>query len=162
MRTFSTKQKVGAAVLGAGVIAAALGGVAYAYWSSTGTGTGSALTGTTNPANVVVTQAAPPAGGLYPGMTTAITLSGKFNNSNSGPVKVGTVTAVLDTAHLPSGCIADDFTVGGSAPVNAEIPVGNDVGSWNGVTIIMNDTANNQDTCKAQTIPLIYTVSAAS
>src|SRR5262249_5268878 len=93
---------------------------------------------------------------MYPGMTP-ITLSGNFDNPNSGAVKVGSVTAALGT--LPTGCVAADFTLGGTAAVNASIASGNGVGSWTGLTVTMNNTGSNQDACKGAPIPLTFSVS---
>ncbi|HEX3898947.1 MAG TPA: hypothetical protein VHW74_07225 [Mycobacteriales bacterium] len=154
MRKINNKKKA-AAVLGAGVIALTSGGVALAYWTSSGSGAGTAATGTT--ANVTVNETTPTTT-LYPG--GSVPLAGTFNNTNSSAIKVGTVTATVGT--LPTGCVAADFTISGTAPVNAEIPTGSNVGTWAGLTLTMNDTSANQDACKSQTIPVTYSVSAAS
>lgn len=143
--------------LSAGV-ALGLTGAALAYWTQSGSGSGTAQTGTTTAVTVNQTTTVT---GLYPG-DSPVTISGDFTNANSGSVKVGTVTGALDTAHLPTGCVAADFTVTGSDAVNAEIPSGTHVGSWTGITIQMNDTSVNQDNCKTQTIPILYTVTAAA
>jgi hypothetical protein len=154
MRKINNKKKA-AAVLGAGVIALTSGGVALAYWTSSGAGAGTAATGTT--ADVTVNQTTSTTN-LYPGGHVALT--GNFDNTNTGSVKVGTVTATVGT--LPTGCVAADFTISGSGVVNAEIPAGTGVGAWSGITLTMNDTSSNQDACKTQSIPVTYSVSAAS
>jgi hypothetical protein len=156
MSKYTKKQKV-AVALGAGAIAIAGGGVALAYWTQSGIGTGSASTGDTVAVTVHQTSTI---SGLYPGGPPVV-LSGNFNNTNSGPVTVGTVTGVLDST-LPSGCVAADFTVTGSAPVNAEIASGSGVGAWSGVTIQMNNTAANQDACRNKTVTVDYAVTAGS
>jgi len=156
LKAISTKGAIFG--LSAGV-ALGLSGAALAYWTQSGSGTGSAQTGTTTAVTVNQTTVVT---GMYPG-EPAVTLAGNFTNPNPGSVKVGTVTGALDTANLPAGCVAGDFTVAGSAVINAEIPTGTNVGTWSGVTIHMNDTAINQDGCKAQTtIPILYTVTAAA
>ena len=137
-------------------VALGLTGAAFAYWTTTGTGSGTGATGTTVAVTVNQTTVVT---GLYPG-DTPVALSGNFTNTNSGAVKVGTVSAVIGT--LPSGCVTGDFTIAGTGVVNAEIPSGTSVGAWSGITIQMNDTLLNQDTCKTQTIPITYTVSAAA
>jgi hypothetical protein len=58
--------------------------------------------------------------------------------------------------------VAGDFTITGTGVVNAEINAGSNVGAWSGITLAMNDTAANQDACKSQTIPVSFSVSAAS
>ncbi|HWA68078.1 MAG TPA: hypothetical protein VG899_17075 [Mycobacteriales bacterium] len=151
MRKINNKKKA-AAILGGGALALTSGGIALAYWTSTGSGSGTAATGSVQ--NVAVVQTST-SSGLYPG--GSVTLSGDFNNTNSGKVYVGTVTATLGT--LPEGCVAGDFTITGTAPVNAEIAPGSGVGAWTGITLTMNDTSSNQDACKSQTIPVTYSVS---
>lgn len=151
MRKINNKKKA-VAVLGAGAMALAGGGVAFAYWTSTGSGSGTAATGTTS--NVTVNETTPTST-LYPGGSVA--LAGTFNNTNSGAVHVGTVTATVGT--LPTGCVSADFSISGTGVVNAEIPAGSNVGTWSGITLTMNDTAVSQDACKGQTIPIVYSVS---
>jgi len=137
------------------VAIAAIG--AYAYWTQGGSGTGSAATDTTTPVTVNQTSTIT---GLYPG-GSAQPLSGDFDNPNASPVKVGSVTAiVLDTTN--PGCTSADFTIGGTAAVDAVIPSGNGVGSWSGLTIQMDDTGVNQNACKNVTVHLSYSVSAGA
>jgi len=141
--------KVAAVTVGVTLI----GGVAFAYWTTTGSGGGSASTGTVVP--VVVNQTATITG-LAPGLA-AETLSGTFDNPNAGPVYIGSVTATV-TGTDKAGCTASDYTIAGTAPVNAEIPSGNGVGSWSGLTIRFNNKPTvNQDACKTATVTLAYT-----
>src|SRR5437588_6055087 len=73
-----TKKRAAAA---AAAIALAGGGIAaYAYWTGGGTGSGSAAA--TTPSALTVNQTTSVTG-LYPG-ATATTLSGTFDNPNSG------------------------------------------------------------------------------
>lgn len=140
-------NKKAVAVLTGGMLVVVAGG-AYAYWTTTGTGSGSAATGTV--AGITVNQTTTVAG-LYPG-GPAQTISGTFTNTNSGAVYVAAVTAALGT--LPGGCLPADFTIAGTATVNVNVPSGTGVGSWTGLTIAMNNTAVSQNACKASTIPL--------
>jgi len=151
---FSLKQKIAAAAAAATIVGGA--GVAVAYWTQDGTGSGSAATGSTIAVTVKQTSTI---SGMYPGMI-AVTLFGNFDNPNPGPVKVGSVTATLGT--LPTGCVAADFTIGGTAVVDAEIASGLAKGAWTGLTIQMNNTAVSQDACKVKSIPLVYAVSAGA
>src|SRR5438067_10547533 len=81
------KKKAAAAL---GVVALLGGGyAAYAYWTGGGSGSGSASTGT--PVALTVNQTSS-VSSLFPG-ATAVTLSGNFDNTNSGPVFVHNVTA---------------------------------------------------------------------
>jgi hypothetical protein len=57
-----------------------------------------------------------------------------------------------------TGCTASDYTIGGSAPVGAQVPAGTDVASWSGLTIAFNNKATtNQDACKGATVTITYT-----
>ncbi len=141
------------------ILAIALAGGAFAYWTQGGSGTGSATTGTT--VAITVNQTSPITG-LYPGGPTQ-KLSGNFDNPNAGNVYVTSVTAVIPVlwtaqanGSLPA-CTAADFTIGGSAPVGAEINPGIAQGSWSGLTIAMNDLGTNQDNCKKVSPPINYT-----
>ena len=139
----------------------AVSGVAFAYWTAGGSGTGTAASGSTVPITVNQTSAVT---ALAPGLP-AQTLSGTFTNTNDGPVYVGTVTvsisSVTKAAGAPAGtCDATDYTVADATPINAEVPSGTGVGSWTGATIQFNNKADvNQDACKGATVNLAYTVS---
>ncbi len=137
------------------------GGAAYAYWTAGGTGTGTAATGTNVPITVVQTSTV---SAMAPG-DSAQALSGNFNNSNSGPVYVATVTASISSVDkavgAPAGtCAASDYTLAGATmTVNAEVPAGLAQGSWSGATIKFNNkAATNQDACKGATVNLAYLI----
>jgi hypothetical protein len=153
MKRFISKKAI-AVGLAAG-LALGVSGAAIAYWTQGGSGTGTASTGTTT--DVTVNQTSTVAD-LYPG-GPAQALSGDFDNPNPGEVYVGTVTASLGT--LPAGCVAADFDIQGTGVVNDEIGSGSGVGAWSGITIAMVDTGVSQDDCKADTIPLDFTLSAS-
>jgi hypothetical protein len=136
-------------------------GAAFAFWTAggSGTGTGSAAGAQTAlVANQTTTLTA-----MYPG-DTAQTISGNFNNPNSGPIQVATVTAsissVTKAVGAPAGtCDATDFTLASAAmTVNAEVPAGNAKGAFTGATIKFNDKATNQDACKGATVNLAYAI----
>ncbi len=91
-------------------------------------------------------------------------MSGNFNNSNSGPVFVAAVTASVTTFSAQAdgtkpACTQADFSITGSASVNAEIAVGNGVGLWSGLSLNMTDATTNQDNCKNISVPIAYTSS---
>jgi len=137
-------------------------GAALAYWTVVGSGTGTAQAAAgTSSVTVVQTTVLT---GMYPG-DAAQTISGNFNNPNSGPVYVTTVTAsiasVTKAGGAPAGtCDATDFTLAGAtATVNAEVPAGNGKGAWTGPTLHFNDKAGaNQDACKGATVNLSYSI----
>jgi hypothetical protein len=138
------------------------GGTAFAWWTAGGTGTGTAATAGTQSALTVVQTGTLTA--MYPG-DSAQALSGNFNNPNSGPIYVGTVTASISSVTKASGapagtCDATDYTLANAAmTVNAEVPAGNAEGAWTGATIKFNNKGSNQDACKGATVNLAYTIS---
>lgn len=142
-------------------LALAIGGVAFAYWTAGGTGTGSATVGTVS--DITVNQTTVLAA-MYPGDSPQ-TISGTFTNTNSGSVYVTSVTvsigSVTKADGAPSGtCDATDFTLtNATAPVGAQVAPGTSVGSWTGPTIQFNDKAgSNQDACKNATVTLAYAI----
>lgn len=148
-------------LVGAAALGLISGGAAFAFWTSGGSGTGSASTGDVSPLTVVQTSTIT---GLAPGLP-AQTLSGTFTNPNSGPVYVSTVTAsiasVTKAGGAPAGtCDATDYTLSNAAmTVNAEV-LADDSSTWSGATIAFNNKASsNQDACKGATVNLSYTVS---
>src|SRR3954471_1461970 len=126
-----TKKRAAAAVA---AIALAGGGMAaFAYWTGGGSGSGSASA--TTPSALTVNQSTSVTG-LFPG-ATAVTLSGTFDNSNSGPVFIHNVTAAVhtfssQTDNTKPACTQADFAIGGSATVDANVAAGSGVGSWTG------------------------------
>jgi hypothetical protein len=154
LKLMKTKQFRVAAGL---VSALAITGIALAYWSNTGAGTGTAAVGTNVPVTVKQTSTIT---GLYPG-GPAQTLSGNFDNTNASKVYVAAVTATgLAISGAGAGatpaCTAADFTLGGTAPVAAEVPAGTSQGSWTGLTLAMKDLGTNQDNCKGATVTITY------
>jgi hypothetical protein len=79
----NSPRKVVIALVSAGLVAAS-GGAAYAYWTSGGSGTGTATAGTT--VGVAITGTV--TGSIYPGGSYTVVL--KANNTNSSTVKIGT------------------------------------------------------------------------
>jgi len=153
--------KKSTAIMVAVVTAVAAGGAAFAYWTAGGSGTGSAAT-SEGSANVTVVQTSDVTA-MQPG-DSAQALSGTFDNPNSGPAYVGTVTAsiggVTKAQDAPTGtCTASDYTLAGAAmTVNAEVPA-DDTGTWSGATIKFNNKSGvNQNACKGATVNLTYTV----
>lgn len=136
------------------------GAVAYAYWTSGGTGSGTASTG--NTVGVTVNQTSTPSG-LYPG-GPAQALSGNFSNPNSGAIFVTSVSASISSVTGPNitvgtPCDASDYTLAGfPVSIGRQIPAGNNVDSWSGGTVaLVNKPAANQNGCKGATVNIAYT-----
>lgn len=151
----STKRTI--AIAATTVLLLGGAGIAYAYWTAAGTGTGTGTTGTSEEITVdqdsVITNLRPDG--------AAQTLSGDFINTNDEPIYVATVTASIS---ISSGggvtCLADDYTLTNAVmTVNAQVPVGSDVGAWTGATIEFNNKpGENQDDCQGATVNFSYVV----
>jgi hypothetical protein len=150
MRTITKKKKI---AIAATAVVLVSGGTAFAYWSTTGAGTGSATTGTTQPISVTQTSVITD---LRPG-AAAQTLAGTFTNPNATPVYVASVTPTVTVTRASGAvgtCSAADYLVT-AAPVNAEISTGT---TWTGASIQFNNTTANQDGCKGATVAISYAV----
>lgn len=147
MRTYSTKSKIVVAAVTAGNLA--MSGVAYAYWTAGGSGTGAASTGTSTN-NLTITNVAVP--NLVPGDTKAI--SATIHNPNSFSVNVNVVSA---TVAASGTCDASWFTVASATP-NSRVLAGADLVVP--TTITFADTAANQDPCKNATLTLTWASSS--
>jgi hypothetical protein len=139
------------------VLAAVGGGAAFAYWSATGTGAGSAATGQSVPFTFV-SQAAT-GGPLSPGgpeQTVAFTVT----NPGTGVQNLADVTVTVKSdwsvgTILP--CTAADFTVSTADVTRGSIDPSESVDGT--VTITMKNLATNQNNCKGVTVPLVFSAS---
>jgi hypothetical protein len=146
-------------VLGVFAAVAALAAFgAYAYWTVTGTGSGSATTAAGSVA-VTVNQTSA-SSGLYPG--GSVGLSGNFTNPASFNQYVTSVSASIPAFSFQSdggkpACTQADFSISGSpAAVGQDVAPGTG-GTWTGITLSMTNAGTNQDNCKNVTVPVDYT-----
>ena len=132
------------------------GGVAVAYWTTTGSGTGSVATGTS--ATVSVTQDSTITG-LYPG-GPAQDLDFTITNPNPGAQYISAV-AVAVTGTSNAGCTSADFQVTQPTITAGNIAAGATAytGASTGASIALKNTVLNQNPCKGVTVNLSYTVS---
>jgi hypothetical protein len=135
---------------------------AYAYWTSTGSGTGSATVGTDSPWQVDTDAAT--GGPLTPGGPSQ-TVGYTITNNSTGHQSLNNVAVSVANSdgspwNGPGTCSAADFEVNGAAAGTAYddtdaignfAPSGTDTGS---VTIQMIDTGVNQNDCRGVTVPL--------
>ncbi len=175
MSRFSRRKKVFAALGVLAVLAAA--GAAIAYFTSSGSGTGTASVGTSSALTIHGTSAST----LYPG--TSSTVSFTVDNPSSGHEQLGTI-------HLASikACTGTGSSWNGSACSNsgteqttcesvetgasdtntanfwmADVVANQDVGNGNGQavtatgTLKMNDLSSSQDACKNANLTLNFT-----
>jgi hypothetical protein len=158
MLKFTTRRGL---MLAGVAVSLAVASVALCFWTGGGSGSGSGSAAAAQSpltANQTTSLTA-----MYPG-DSAQTIAGDFENTNSGPIYVSTVTvsiaSVTKAVGAPAGaCDASDFTLAGTTMnVNNEIPVGSGTGAFSGATIRFNDKATNQDACKGATVSLAYTI----
>jgi hypothetical protein len=130
-----------------------VGGVAFAYWTQGGSGGGSVTTDSTSTLNISQDNATDD---VAPGVDVA--LSGTVSNGNDAAVRVGSVSASV-TGVTPLGsntCATTNYSITGTAPVNAEI-AGHGSTPWSGLSLHFNNDPNNsQDGCKGATVQITY------
>jgi hypothetical protein len=147
MKRFAKKQWV---IIGIVAIVAGMAAFgAYAYWTASGTGQGTATVGTDNGVTIVVTDTG---NALYPGGSATITFHVQ-NNSTTSSVMVGDVVQDGPVTGLPAGCDAADFSF---ADVTlAETVAASSSGADHTGTLSMDNTASNQDACKGES-PVLH------
>lgn len=142
------------------ILALAITAGAYAYWTAGGSGTGSASTQAGTSALTANQTGSLTA--MYPGDSPQ-SISGDFDNPNSGPIYVSSVTVSIASVTGGAGpsCDATDYTLSNTTmSVGAQVPAGNGVGSFSGATIQFNNKpGSNQDDCKGATVNLAFSVS---
>ncbi|MEO7979414.1 MAG: hypothetical protein ABI807_00700 [Sporichthyaceae bacterium] len=143
------------------------GGIAAAFWSTSGSGGGSADVG--SDAGVTVAQANTVAG-LVPGGTAQPIDFTVTNSSATAPVQIRTVVIGFGSTFTP-GCSAADFVLTQPAKPSVGTPLsiaasgslaftsgGAGALGGTGAAIAMLNTSLNQDACKLATVPLTFTV----
>jgi hypothetical protein len=140
------------------VLAMAIGGLALAYWTTSGNGSGTATAGTSSAFAVTVDSVN--LSNLSPGGPID-TLNFHVKNNNTGVQNLSAVAAAVantDNSPWTSGtCSAADFLVGTPAFTAGDIASGATVDGT--VTIQMIDTGFNQDNCKSVSVPLYVAAS---
>jgi hypothetical protein len=146
---FTSRKRIAVAAAGAAII---LGGVtAFAYWTTTGAGSGSGTVARSN--GTVGLTASFPTGGLYPG--GSVTVSYLATNTNATDLKIGTIHNVVTTS-APLTCLASWFSI---ADVSADQVIAASTASP-GVavtaegTLVFANSAANQDACEGATVSL--------
>jgi hypothetical protein len=135
-------------------------GAAYAYWLSSGSGSGTVATG--HPTAFTVAEGTPTGGALTPGGVTD-TIPFTVTNPSTG---VQHLTNVVVTVANPdgtawtavSGCSNADYSVG--TPVITYGDIAANSGTLAGtVTVTMNNLGSNQVGCIAASAPLYFAAS---
>ncbi|MCS5719778.1 hypothetical protein N1027_16715 [Herbiconiux sp. CPCC 205763] len=134
-------------------------GAAFAYWTSTGSGTGAATTGE-SVAFTITSETA--VGTIAPG-NAGQTVDFTVTNPGEGSQYLTTVTVALATAAgvpwVPAGdCSIDDYVATiSTAPPAGQIAAGASVDGT--ATVTLTNTAENQNDCQGQTVPLYFEAS---
>ncbi len=135
--------------LAGGTTAVAGTGVGYAYWTSTGHGTGSATTGT-----ISLTADDANVSGLYPDGSVPVSFT-VTNTSDSGSLDITAVTA--GTVTTPAGgCTASTVSFAPDAPLPTDIAASGGTAIVSG-TASMTTAAENACQGATFTIPLTVT-----
>jgi hypothetical protein len=140
-----------ATILASGTVAVAASGIAFAYWSTTGGGTGSASAQAV--ADAVVVHQTSTIASLSPGSPAQAVAGTIENTSYASETITGLTFVVTDTTN--AACTATDFTVVQPTSVATTI-LTDDSSAFSGGSVAMKDTAPNA--CKGVTVHLTYTV----
>lgn len=134
-------------------------GVAFAYWTSGGTGSGQATTGSSTALTITSEDAV---GTIAPG-NAGQTVDFTVTNPGPGVQSLTNVTVAMagptGTPWVPpTGCLIADYTVAiTTAPTYGAIPVS---GTRTGTaTVTLANTTANQDACQGQAVPLHFVAS---
>jgi hypothetical protein len=137
--------------------ALAVAGVAFAYFTSSGSGTGTASVGSSAP----VTLHATVTSSLYPGTSSPVSFT--VDNPSPGSQRVGTIS--LDSITVDAAHSACSTTINGGNPdfsmpavtVNKVFATGSGQSVTQTGTLTMNETGVNQDACQGATVTLHLT-----
>lgn len=159
----SSKKKA-AAIVTAGVLGLATAGGAYAYWTSTGGGTGEAATRAAAGSIFTVTGDVPDA--MYPG-DSAQTVTATVENTGTENYKVTGVSAWVETDKV--GCDGSDYRLNGAvAPTSSAsaaaltiAPTDLAPGGTKTLTysIQFNNKATSQNACQGAKVTVHYIAS---
>jgi hypothetical protein len=155
MKLFGSKKRK---LIAAGVALVAIAGLAtgaFAYFTSTGSGSGTASVGSATSWTVAVTSDGTNA--LQPGSGSE-TLSYTITNAGSGAQALTSVTATVADS---GACLGSWFTAVASAPTPATgVSIAPGHTATGTVLVTMQDSGSNQDACQGiTTVPV--TVHAA-
>jgi copper(I)-binding protein len=150
------KMKRRSVAVGLFLVFALCAGGAYAYWTNSGTGTGTAATD--SPAAGQLTVSGTAITGLAPGVA-AKTLTGTIANSGTSDASVSSlsVTGAVDAGHAAGCSVANDYTIVQPTLSLTNVPAGGSIPFSSG-SIVFKNTASNQNACKGATVTLTYTV----
>lgn len=141
------------------IFALAGAGIAFAYWTSTGSGAGSATTGESGAFTIT---SDPAIGAIAPG-NAGQTVDFTVTNPGGSAQYLTSVAVTLATADgtpwVPAvGCDIADYTATvTTAPPAGDIPAAGFVEGT--ATVTLANTGVNQDACQGQEVPLYFVAS---
>jgi hypothetical protein len=142
-------------VIGAVTALGAVGGVAFAYWTTTGSGSGTA-TAATSAGNLTLHAVFD--NDLTPGASETLTVTAD-NGTDSGLTIAGK-TLAFTVATDKVGCTSADFSIANATADAAVLVAANSTSTEVGhSTLEMLDRAVNQDACKGAVITVSVSVS---
>jgi hypothetical protein len=152
-----TKTKV-ASVLAVTAVVALGGTAAMAYWTSNGSGTGTATTAA-GASNLAVTQTAAPTN-MAPGITAGAVTVDVTNNAVNRAFVSQVVVSIASVSGGAGSCDATDYVLTGATLTNgAGELLSGATAHFSGASLGFNDKTSNQDGCKGATVNLAYAVS---
>ena len=158
MRRTSTRRIVIAGATAGAVLLT--GGVAFAFWSSTGTTAGAAEVAT-DARLLTVTQVGTPTG-LFPG-GSPVDIVANVENPSGSAIQLAdvtvTITDVVDSAGttIGAGCPVTDFAIADAAYNGELIAAGATTADHTVATIRLKETGVDQDGCKDADVELLLT-----
>lgn len=156
MRILGNKKRFAAVAATAAAVLVG-GGIAVAYWTTTGSGSGSATTA--NPSGTLTVNQTNTITDLYPGITP-VDIDLEIVNPDAAPYYVDEVVVAIDDSAFPVGCTAADYVVT-DGTIDDDVP-GSATTAYTGTgaSIAMVNSATNQDACKGVTVPLTFTTTS--
>jgi len=151
MRSRLTKKRM---LSLAGVLVIALAGIAYGFYSSTGSGSGSGNAAAGDGSTIVLTGGTQSAD-LVPGGSANIPLTAA-NAGNDGTIRSITGTVTVDDTHATAGCQASWFSIAPRSGLSIAVAHGaSAVDAGNSVVSMTNDSGA-QDACKGATLSYTF------
>jgi hypothetical protein len=141
----------------ASVLVIALAGIAYGFYSSTGSGSGSGNAAADDGSAIVLTGGSQSAD-LVPGGSANIPLTAA-NTGTAGTIRSITGTVSVDTAHATAGCLDSWFSIADRSGLSIPVAAGATATSAGDSVVSMTAESTSQDACKGATLNYTFVTS---